>query len=108
MSLRDQASSAVRWSTAGGLLANAVQLVQLAVLARLLEPGDFGLMAMVILMIGFASAFSDLGLSAAVIHRQDASREELSSLYWANVAAGFAVFAAIWLITPAAVLFFQE
>jgi O-antigen/teichoic acid export membrane protein len=62
--------------------------LQVAILARLLEPADFGMMAIVAAVIAFAQIFSDMGVSNAIVHHQRVSQEELSSLYWLNVLAG--------------------
>jgi O-antigen/teichoic acid export membrane protein len=58
------------------------------VLARLLTPADFGLVAMVTAIVGLASAFADFGLSEATIQRKEISHDEVSTLFWVNVAIG--------------------
>jgi lipopolysaccharide exporter len=87
---------------------SVLRLVQLFVLARLLMPEDFGLLGMVLIAVGFAEAFSDFGISAAIVHRGDVPRKQLSSLYWLNVATGLAVFAGMWLCAPLVALVFAE
>lgn len=65
-----------------------MQLAQLAVLARLLAPEDYGLMAMVAVVLGFATVFTDLGLNSAYVQRQEVTPEQRSSLFWLNIAMG--------------------
>lgn len=108
MSLKTRAISGAKWTTASSVAVTAIQFLQLAVVARLLSPGDFGLMAMVMAVVGFAQIFADMGLSGAIIHRQENSPAELSSLYWLNVLAGGAVFLGVTAATPLIVLFFDE
>lgn len=74
---------------------SALQFAQVAVLARLLAPADFGLMAMVLTVIAFIQVFTDLGVSNAIIHHQDISANQLSSLYWLNVTVGAALMLAL-------------
>ena len=62
-----------------------LQLAQVAVLARLLAPEDYGLMAMVYVVTGFAAIFSDLGVNSAFVQRQSVTQEQRSSLFWLNV-----------------------
>jgi PST family polysaccharide transporter len=57
-----------------------------AVLARLLTPDDFGLIAMVAAVVGFATLFKDLGLSMATIQRETITHDQVSTLFWINVA----------------------
>lgn len=108
MSLKQSAISGVKWTTLSTGIVTALQLVQLAVLARLLKPSDFGLMAMATVIIGFAQTYSDMGISAAIVHRQEVNRKHLSSLYWLNVISGIVVFALICVLSPLAVIFFHE
>jgi lipopolysaccharide exporter len=85
MSLRNKTFSAVRWTTFSSLGRAALQFLQIAILARLLAPADFGLIALVVSIMAFLQIFSDAGISNAIIHYQDITQEQLSSLYWLNV-----------------------
>ncbi|MEE9912507.1 MAG: MOP flippase family protein [Deltaproteobacteria bacterium] len=85
MTLRHKTFTAVRWTTAAALSRALLQLVQVAVLARLLAPTDYGLIAMVGVVLGIAGLFSDLGLNSAYIQKQDVAPEHRSSLFWLNV-----------------------
>ena len=85
MSLKEKTFSGVRWTTFASLGKAGIQLIQLAVLAHLLSPEDFGLMAIVLAILAFIQLFADAGISNAIIHFQDISKDQLSSLYWLNV-----------------------
>ncbi len=86
----------------------ALSLLQVAVLARLLAPSDFGLMALVTAVIAFAQIFSDMGISNAIIHHQKISQEALSSLYWLNVLASAALMLLLMLLGPFIAMWYQE
>jgi len=66
----------------------ALQTISTVVLARLLTPADFGLVAMVTAVTGLASAFADFGLSEATIQRKDIDHGQVSALFWINLAIG--------------------
>lgn len=66
----------------------AISLISLAVLARLLTPADFGLIAMVSAVIGIAAVLQDLGISAATIRARTLNHHQSSNLFWINVLAG--------------------
>ena len=108
MKLAALAVHGVRWTTISTACITLIQMLRLVILARLLSPGDFGLMAMAMIVIDAAQAYIDLGISAAIIHRQDVTKEQLSSLYWLNIFAGWAVFAVVWLCMPLIVRMFHE
>jgi len=108
MSLRTQAISGVKWSGVSMGVVTALQFITLAVLARLLSPSDFGLMGMIMVVIGFAQAFADMGLSNAIIQKQDVPGSHLSSFFWINVLVGTLLFVCILLIRPLAVIYFKQ
>lgn len=77
-----------------------LQFLQLAILARLLVPADFGLMAVVVALMAFLQIFADFGVSSAIIHHQEISREQLSSLYWLNIGSSIVLAVLIVLAGP--------
>jgi len=87
MNLRQKAFSGVRWTTLSSAGRAALQFLQVLVLSRLLAPSDFGLVALAVSMVAFLQIFADAGVSNAIIHQQDISAEQISSLYWFNVAS---------------------
>jgi O-antigen/teichoic acid export membrane protein len=58
------------------------------ILARLLMPRDFGLVAMVTTVAGFLRVFKDAGLSIATVQREKITHAQVSNLFWINVAVG--------------------
>jgi len=108
VSLRKLATSGVKWTAASTVITTVLQFFQLTVLARLLEPQVFGLMAMMLVVIGFGQAFSDMGVSNAIICKQDVSRDHLSTLYWANFIAGMTVFGLVMAIRPFVAYLYNE
>jgi len=106
--LKTQAVSGVKWSGVSMGVVTTLRFITLAILARLLFPADFGLMGMIMVVIGFAQAFADMGLSNAIIQRQDVPENHLSSFFWINVFIGILLFICILLIRPLVVIYFKE
>lgn len=67
-----------------------VQFASAIVLARLLLPEDFGLVAMVAAITGLATVLVDLGTRDALSQRDEVSEGEVSALFWINVCVGIA------------------
>lgn len=65
-------------------------------------------MAIVLLVTGFAQAFMDMGISNAIIHRRDTTREQLTSLYWLNIFTGIVLFGLVVVCAPFVATFFEE
>lgn len=85
-----------------------MQSVSTVVLARLLLPADFGLVAMVTAITGLGQAFSDLGLSEATIQRQEISHHQVSTLFWINVAIGMTLTLATIALAPVMAWFYRD
>lgn len=89
--------------TVGG--AQAIKFVLqfggLIALARLLNPTDYGLIAMVMAIVGVAEIIRDFGLSAASVQARDLTDNQKSNLFWINTVIGaMLMFAALGLATP--------
>jgi O-antigen/teichoic acid export membrane protein len=102
-------------SVRGGMLTLTSQGVQFVmqsvstiVLARLLTPADFGLVAMVTAITGLGQAFADLGLSEATIQRPEISHDQVSTLFWINVAIGLGLTALTSALAPVLAWFYRE
>src|SRR5947207_8745024 len=85
-----------------------VNLVGTAVLARLLTPDDFGLVAMIVSVTGVAHIFKDLGLSVAVVQRPHLTHREASCLFWITVATGLVTALAVAFAGPLFALMLQD
>ncbi|PKO02588.1 MAG: lipopolysaccharide biosynthesis protein [Chloroflexi bacterium HGW-Chloroflexi-5] len=85
-----------------------LQMTSTAILARLLTPADFGLIAMVSAITGFILIFKDLGLSMATIQQPKITQEQISTLFWVNVAFSFIVLLVMGLLSPVIAWFYDE
>jgi O-antigen/teichoic acid export membrane protein len=85
-----------------------ITLASMAVLARILTPEDFGLIAMATVVIGFTSVFKDMGLSMATVQRTDVRHTQVSTLFWLNVIASVAIAAATAAAAPLLAWFYKE
>lgn len=84
-------SAAARGATvtmAGQVGRIGIHVVSLVVLSRLLAPSDFGLVAMVVAVVGIGEVLRDFGLSHAAIQAPKLTRPQRDNLFWANTAFG--------------------
>lgn len=77
-----------------------IQLASTVILARLLTPDDYGVLAMVLAVTVFAGLFNDLGLSSASIQAGQLSHAQQSNLFWLNVCVGMALTVLVALCAP--------
>jgi O-antigen/teichoic acid export membrane protein len=93
-------------SAQGGKL--VLQVATMMLLARLLSAEDFGLQGMATVLTGFLGIFREAGLGAATVQRLEVTHEQISTLFWINVAVGttLATFSAV--LAPVLVGFYGE
>nr|WP_070960546.1 lipopolysaccharide biosynthesis protein [Hyphomonas sp. Mor2] len=83
-------------------------LIVIPILARILTPEQFGLVAMAMTLVGFLTMFNDLGISAALVRAEKPSAAFWSSAFWINVGFGAAMTVAAYFAAPWVAAFFGE
>lgn len=78
------------------------------ILARLLTPHDFGLVAMVVTVTGFLKNFKNAGLSAATIQSAEITHGQVSNLFWINVGLGVVACGIVAALAPVVAWFYHE
>ncbi|MBP7936277.1 MAG: lipopolysaccharide biosynthesis protein [Phycisphaerae bacterium] len=85
-----------------------IRMASTAVLARLLTPADFGLVAMGTVVTGFVDVFRDGGLSTATVQHERLTHAHVSTLFWLNVVFGAVVMSIIAGLAPILAWFYGE
>src|SRR5690554_274041 len=89
---------AFKWSTINSFVIHLLQLIFSILFARLLQPKDFGLIAIILAITAFLKVFIDNGLGAFLIYKDDPDQIDKSSIFWINLLIGIFV-AAILIIS---------
>ncbi|AZZ49180.1 colanic acid exporter [Rathayibacter rathayi] len=97
VSLRRTTVDATTWTAISFAVALVVQLGQFALLARLLDASEMGIIAIVGLLNAFVDIFLGMGVAQAIIQRRRATSFELSSVFWLNLSVGLAVTGVVFL-----------
>lgn len=102
---------AIRGGAAIGASNAGRQLLRLAimiVLARILTPDEFGVVAVMTAMFAVAAVFQELGLTAATVQKGSVSTDAVSTLFWINAAAGLVLALLFELLAPLIAWFFAR
>tara|TARA_R110002049_G_scaffold4601_4_gene31860 strand:- start:91012 stop:92382 length:1371 start_codon:yes stop_codon:yes gene_type:complete len=86
----------------------AVHFASTIILARMLTPEDYGLVAMVASLTALAGLFSNLGLSAASIQNHDLTDGQLTNLFWMNVGLGVILTGIVAGLAPVVAWFYSD
>jgi len=90
------------------VVSRTAQPIIFVVLARLLTPNDFGVLATAMISISFAQMFWDAGLSKALIQTKEAPDEAAHVVFWTNIALGLLIYLLLFISAPAIAIFFNS
>lgn len=85
MGLKAKVIKGAKWNIVSVGVNSLVQILRIVVLSRLLDVSDFGLMAIALAIVSFTEIFSDLGFTVPIIHKQNITQNQYSSVFWINV-----------------------
>lgn len=103
-----RAAGAVFWSGIEISARYSVQILVTIFLARLLSPGDFGLLAMLLVFTNVGILLADAGFGTALVQKRHTSVDDESTVFWFNLFVGLLCTAALWFGAHAVAAFYQQ
>ncbi|MBC7979169.1 MAG: lipopolysaccharide biosynthesis protein [Armatimonadetes bacterium] len=108
MSLKNKAVTGVIWTSINQFGQMFIQFFVGLVLARLLRPEDYGLMAMTTVMIAFSAVISEGGIGLAIVQRKNLDDDDCSTAFWLNAGASLGMYGIMFLCAPLLAQFYNE
>ncbi|MFD2891042.1 MOP flippase family protein [Flavobacterium chuncheonense] len=108
MSIEKQVKKGVKWTTISTIVLALVAVLKVSILTRYLDRADFGLMALVTFVMGFMELFNDMGLTSAILHKQDITKQQYASLYWINWLASGVMYGIVVALAPFVASFYNQ
>lgn len=96
------------WSYVDTVVTAIMQIGYTAIMARLLSPADFGLVAMGSVVLRFGSYFAQMGLGLALVQKKELTKEDIQASFTSSVLLGVAMFGIFWFASPLAVFVFED
>jgi O-antigen/teichoic acid export membrane protein len=106
-SLRAETAKAFRWAAGSKFVAQAIGWIFTLLTIRLLDPADYGRMAMVMVVIAFANFFTEFGFSASIIRETHLDKRKISCIFGLSLIFNFLVFVVVFLSAPLISLYFK-
>ena len=107
-SIKSKTISGLAWNGIESFATSAVNFIVSIVLARILVPEDFGLIAIINALLLAASIVVDAGMTNALIRKKDCTPTDFSTAFIGNVSASVLCYAAIWTIAPMLAHYFRS
>ena len=106
--LKQATTKGLFWSSVERFSNQGVQFVFSIILARLLSPSDYGIIAMVTIFFAVAQSFVDSGFSNALVRKTDRVEEDLSTCFYFNIGVGIIAYIVLFLIAPLVANFYSQ
>ena len=104
----NQSISGTFWSMTERFAKMGIQILCTFIIAQFVAPSDFGLVSMMSIFLAFSTILIDSGFSQALIHEQNVTRQDESSIFWFNILLGIIVYFVFWLSAPIIADFYNE
>lgn len=108
MSDKKRAVKGVVWSGIERFSVLIVQFVISVLLARILSPSDFGLLALVLVVINILEVLNEVGFGAALMQKLDRDDLDFSTVFVFNMVLGIVLYGLVYLFAPYMALFFNK
>ena len=107
-SLKKKTVKGVGWSFVDNLSSSGITFLVGLVLARLLTPSEYGIMAIITIFIAVSNSIVDSGFSNALIRKTDAKRVDYNTVFIFNLIVSAVLYAVLFFAAPAISAFFRE
>ena len=108
MSLKETALSGMGWTFFQQFATQGILFLVSIILARLLLPAEFGLIAMIGILVAVGNALIDSGLSLSLIRTVEADEEDFSTVFYFNLAFSIFIYAIVYFTAPYVALFYNQ
>lgn len=106
--LKDKVLTGFAWKFAERFLARGVSFLVSVVLARLLVPSDYGLIAMVMIFINIADVFVSSGFATALIQNKNSDETDFSTMFYCSLVMSIAIYLLLYSVAPIIAAFYNE
>ena len=107
-SLKQKTKSGLLWSSIERFSNQGVQFVFSILLARILLPSDYGIIAMLSIFFAVAQTFIDSGFSSAIVRKKDRTESDLSTCFYFNIFVGLGFYIILFLCSPFIADFYDQ
>lgn len=108
MSIKQQATKGIMWNAIERFSTQGIQFVLTIIIARILSPADYGLVAMLSVFMAIAQTFIDSGLSNALIQKQDRTEVDYCTTFYLNIAISVFFYILLFIFAPNISAFYNQ
>ena len=106
--LKDKAAKGLVWGAVNNGATQVLNAIFGIVLARLLSPDDYGLIAMLLVFSTVATALQDSGFVIALTNKRDATHDDYNAVFWFNILVSIVAYVILFSVSPWIATFYNE
>lgn len=108
MGLKEKTISGILWSFTEQFSGKLLSFIITIVLARILEPAEFGIIAMFAVFINIGTSLMDSGLTSSLIRTNNANERDYSTVFFFNLIGSAVIYSILFLLAPYLALFYKQ
>ncbi len=108
MSLKQKTLYGLSWSLIDNVTTQGISFLVMVVLARLIDPSEFGVLGMIAIFMALSITFIDSGFGSALIRKKDCTPADYSTVFFFNLAVGVCLYLLLFACAPYVSVFFNE
>ncbi|WP_027394464.1 MOP flippase family protein [Aquimarina latercula] len=105
--IKKKVISGAKWSTLAMVIVTIINTTKIFVLTRYLSKEEFGVFAIILFVLGFTELFTDMGITTAILHKQNITKRQYGTLYWFNFGISIGSYLILLAITPMLSIFYE-
>lgn len=105
--LKEKTVKGIVWSSVDRFSTQGIQFVFGILIARMLLPSDYGIIAMLGIFIAVSQTFVDSGFGTAIVQKIDRTETDFSTVFYFNIAVAVVAYAILWLVSPLIASFYS-
>ncbi|HIF9263985.1 TPA: lipopolysaccharide biosynthesis protein [Photobacterium damselae] len=106
--LKQKTTNGLKWSAIERIATQAIQLIIMLILGRMLGPEAFGLVGMLAIFIAISQTFVDSGFSSALIRKQDRSEADYATTFYFNIVVSLSCYVLLFICAPYIADFYHQ
>ena len=107
-SLKSKTAKGISWGFADNILSSGITALANIVLARILMPEDFGIIAMTTIFMTLSTSLVDSGFTGALTRKKSVCREDFDTVFYFNLAVSVLLYSVLYLCAPLISAFFNQ
>ena len=98
---------ALSWNYLDKITTQGLSLIISILLARIIAPEQYGIIALATIFINFLDAFVNPGFTSALVQKKDPEKVDYSTVFWSNILISLGLYAIIFAVAPLIEMYYQ-